>query len=392
MNGPFTSDESKPLSSLQRTFREVARSGETSPLQLGRLLGLELSTVNAKLRTLLEKGLVEYRDGRKRVGLNSTFGYVVGIDLGGSHVHYALADFRGETLRESDEMIRPEEGPAKLIQQTQERTRTLVAGLPRRGRLRAVAIGVPSPVTPKQGVVSLANNLPGWKDVHLKPELEREFRVPIYLENDANMAAIGEHWRGVARGVDNFVFIALGTGIGAGVFVGGKLHVGRTGAAGELYRMNVEWRRWDEDFGDTGHFESYVSGLGIAAEGHKFLGRDGGGKPCGLREERDAYFVFEALRQGNPKAREVLEKIFTMLGVGVANVIAVLDPELIVFGGGVSKGAPDLMLATVEKVMRRIQPDPPPLMLSSLQDKAQTHGAIFSALGLAQNSAVRQLA
>ena len=392
MSSPFTSDDSKPLSSLQRTFREVARSGETSPLQLGRLLGLELSTVNAKLRTLIEKELVEYRDGRKRVGLNSTFGYVVGIDLGGSHVHYALADFRGETLRESDEKVRPEDGPAKLIRQTQERTRTLVASLPRHGRLRAVAIGVPSPVTPKQGVVSWANNLPGWKDVHLKTELEREFRVPIYLENDANMAAIGEHWRGVARGVDNFVFIALGTGIGAGVFVDGKLYVGRTGAAGELYRVNLEWPRWDEDFGDTGHFESYVSGLGIAAEGHKFLGTDGGGKPCGLREERDAYFVFEALRQGDPKAREVLDKIFTMLGVGLANVVAVLDPELIVFGGGVSKGAPDLMLATVERVMRRIQPDSPPLMLSSLQDKAQTHGAIFSALGLAQDSAVRQLA
>jgi glucokinase len=384
--------ESKPLSSLQRTFREVARSGETSPPQLGRLLGLEHSTVNAKLRTLIEKGLVEYRDGRKRVGLSATFGYVVGIDLGGSHVHYALADFRGETLCESDEKIQPEDGPTKLIRQTQKGVRTLVAGFPRHGRLRAVAIGVPSPVTPKLGVVSWANNLPGWKDVHLKAELEREFRVPIYLENDANMAALGEHWRGVAQAVDNFVFIALGTGIGAGVFVDGELYVGRTGAAGELYRMNVEWPRWNEDFGDTGHFESYVSGLGIAAEGRKSLGKEVSEKTSGLREERDAYFVFEALRQGNPKGREVLERIFTMLGVGVANIVAVLDPDLIVFGGGVSKGAPDLMLATVEKVLRRIQPDPPPLKLSALQDKAQTHGAIFSALGLARDALLHQLA
>ena len=382
----------KPASSLHRIFREIACCGEASPLELARSLGLQLSTVNARLRTLIQKGMVESRHGRKRVGLNPAFGYVVGIDLGGSHVHYALADFRGEALRESDESIRPEDGPAKLIHQTQERIRTLVAGLPRHGRLRAVAIGVPSPVTPKLGVVSWANNLPGWKDVPLKAELEREFRVPIYLENDANMAAIGEHWRGGARGVDNFVFIALGTGIGAGVFVDGKLYVGRTGAAGELYRMNVEWPRWDEDFGDTGHFESYVSGLGIAAEGHKSLEREGDIKASGLREERDAYFVFEALRQGNPRARELLERIFTMLGVGVANVVAVLDPELIVFGGGISKGAPDLMLATVERVMRRIQPDPPPLTLSALQDKAQTHGAIFSALGLAQDAVVRQLA
>jgi glucokinase len=392
MNSPFRTHELKSQSSLQRIFREVARCGETSPPELARVLGLKLSTVNAKLRTLTEEGMVEYRNDRKGVGLNSTFGYVVGIDLGGSHVHYALADFRGDVLRESDEKIQPEDGPAKLIRQTQECIRTLVAGLPRHGRLQAMAMGVPSPVTPKLGIVSWANNLPGWKDVHLKTELEREFRVPIYLENDANMAAVGEHWRGVARGIDNFVFIALGTGIGAGVFIDGKLYVGRTGAAGELYRMNVEWPRWDEDFGDTGHFESYVSGLGIAAEGHRSLGTDSGRKPSGLREERDAYFVFEALRQGDPTAREVLERIFTMLGVGVANLIAVLDPELIVFGGGVSKGAPDLMLATVEKVMRRIQPDAPPLALTTLQDKAQTHGAIFSALALAQDAVVRQLA
>jgi len=383
-------NKSKPLSSLQYTFREVARYGETSLPELTHSLGVRPSTVDANVRTLVQKGMVEFCNGRKCLRLNSAFGYVVGIDLGGSHVHYAVADFRGGRLRESDEKIHPENGPAKLIRQTQKGMRTLVSGLRRHGRLRAVAIGVPSPVTPETGVVTWANNLPGWKDVPLKTELEREFHVPIFLENDANMAAIGEHWRGVAQGVNNFVFIALGTGIGSGLFVDGKLYVGRTGAAGELYRMNVDWPRWDEDFPDTGHFESYVSGLGIAAEGHKALGAEAD-RPLGLREERDAYFVFEALRQGDPKAHEVLERTFTMLGVGVANVVAVLDPDLIVFGGGVSKGAPDLMLATVEKVVRRIQPDPPPLKLSALQDQAQTFGAIFSALNLAQEAVLRQL-
>lgn len=378
-------------SSLQRVFREVARCGETSAPELSCSLGLRLSTVNARVRTLMQRGMVSLRDGRKRLGLNAAYGFVVGIDLGASHLHYALADFRGEMLRESDQKIRPEDGPARLIRQTGKGIRTLVAGLPPHGRLRAAAIGVPSPVTPREGLVTWANNLPGWKDVHLRAELEREIHVPISLENDANMAAIGEHWRGVAQGVDNFVFIALGTGIGSGVFVEGKLYVGRTGAAGELYRMNIDWPRWGEDFEDTGHFESYVSGLGIAAEGHKAVGTEVGGKPSGLREERDAYFVFEAWRQGNPWARDVLERIFTMLGVGVANVVAVLDPALIVFGGGVSRGAPDFMLATVEKVVRRIQPDPPPLKLSALQDKAQTYGAIYSALSLAQEAVLRQL-
>jgi glucokinase len=217
--------------------------------------------------------------------------------------------------------------------------------------------------------------------------LERDFRVPVSIENDANMAAIGEHWRGVARGVNNFVFIALGTGIGAGVFVDGKLVRGRTGSAGELFRLNVEWPRWDEDFGDVGYFETHVSGLGIAAEGRKLLGPAAAGESSNLAAERDAYFVFESLRQGNPQARTVLEKVFTMLGVGIANIVAVLDPDLIVLGGGVVKGAPELMLATLDRVVHRIQKDiTPPIKISALEDKAQTHGAVFSALTAAQKA------
>ena len=121
--------------------------------------------------------------------------------------------------------------------------------------LRALAIGVPSPVDPRSGLVAFANNLVGWKNVDLRRALEKEFRVPVCLENDANMAAIGEHWRGVARDARSFVFIALGTGIGSGIFIDGRLYRGRTGNAGELFRLNLEWPRWDEDFGDLGYFD-----------------------------------------------------------------------------------------------------------------------------------------
>jgi glucokinase len=375
---------------LQRIFREIAKSGEISGRELARAVGLHPSTLAAKVRALERKGLAEFGDGHKRVGLNANFGYVVGIDLGASHLHFALADFRGEILNDATVRIRPEDGPQKMIRQIKESLRG-VAEKAGHGRLRALAIGVPSPVDPVRGVVTYANNLPGWKDIHLGRELEKEFRVPIFMENDANMAAIGEHWRGVAQGVDNFVFIALGTGIGSGIFVDGKLYRGRTGSAGEVFRMNIEWQRWAEDFPDTGYFENYVSGLGIAAEGRQALGGTPPGEAGSLREERDAYFVFEAFRQGNPAARAVLEKIFTMFGVGVANVVAIVDPDLIVLGGGIVKGAPELMRAILDQVVHRLQPDPPPIQLSALEDKAQTYGAIHSALTLAQEAVLRRL-
>ena len=380
----------KPESAVQRVFQEITSYETVSISRLARQLGIQQQSLLGKLRPLVRKGLLVLSEGRAKVGINPDFGQVVGIDLGASHLHFALANFRGEILQESNKRIRPEDGPRKLIAQIVEGTRHLAAKLG--GRLRGVAIGVPSPVDAERGVVAFAYNLPGWKNIHLARELEEKLRVPIFLENDANMAAIGEHWRGVAQGVDNFVFIAMGTGTGSGVFVDGKLYRGRTGSAGEVYRMNIDWPRWADDFGDSGQFESFVSGTGIAAEGRKALQPLPGSGASDLAAERDAYFVFEAFRQGDPHARSVLERIFTMLGVGISNIVAILDPDLIVLGGGIAKGAPEFMLSTAGKVVQHIyKENVPPIKLSALEDKAQTFGALRSALTLAQAAVVRRL-
>ncbi|PYV05105.1 MAG: hypothetical protein DMG26_06150 [Acidobacteria bacterium] len=368
-----------PETTLQLAFREIARSGELPLAALAHRLTLRPSTLEEKVRVLHQKGLVSYTDGA-------------------SNLRFALADFCGEFLAHTTEKVRPEDGPRRMIAQIKRGVRRMALaasvsahhpvakrGAPGRstaGRLRALAIGVPSPVDPRTGLVALANNLPGWKNVDLRRALEKEFRVPVYLENDGNMAAIGEHWRGVARDAANFVFLALGTGIGSGIFIDGKLHRGRTGNAGELYRH----------FGEVGYFESQVSGLGIAAVGRKVLRPPAEAQGATLAEERDARFVFEAARQGNCEARAILEKAFTMMGVAVANLVTILDPDLIVFGGGLAKGEPELLLDTVTRVVARIHPDPPPVRLSSLGDQAQTYGAIVSALTLAQGAVVHRLA
>ena len=313
-------------------------------------------------------------------------GVVVGIDMGASHLHFALADLGGKVLGGATGRLRPEGGPRKIIAQIKEGIREVTGRAEQRAApLRSIAIGVPSPVDDRRDTVALAANLPGWRKVRLGDALEREFRAPVWVENDANMAAIGEHWRGVARGMRNFVFIAIGTGIGAGIFVDGKLYRGRSGAAGEVSSMNVDWQRWAEDFGAVGYLETHAGGLGIAAEGQKLLGSMDRARASSLAEERDAFFVFEAYQNGNAEAVGVLEKAFTMLGVAMANIVSVLDPELIVMGGGISKGAPKLMLATLNKVARRIHKNPPPIKLSALGDQAQTCGAIFLALTLAQD-------
>jgi glucokinase len=312
--------------------------------------------------------------------------YGIAVDMGASHLRFVLADTQANILEESREPVNSEAGARGVMAQIRDGIRRLV---PPGELLQGIAIGVPGCVHPQTGKIFDANNVPGWREVDLGQELEDIFHCPVFLDNDANMAAIGERWRGVAQGVDNFVFVAVGTGIGAGIFMNGSICRGSSGSAGEVFRMNVDWTRWEEDFPDTGHLETYASGLGIAAEGRKVLSTANGSGSSTLVEERDARYVFEAAQSGDSKAYAVIETSLAVLGVGVANLVSVLDPELVVFNGGVVRGSPQLLLATVEKVVRKIHPRPPMIALSSLGDKAQIWGAIHTLLDPERSHGIR---
>jgi glucokinase len=313
-------------------------------------------------------------------------GYGIAVDMGATHLRFVLANSRAEIVQESRDRVVSEAGSGGVTHQIRDGiARLLPAG---KETFRGIAIGVPSAVDPKTGRVLDANNVPGWRETDLGRVLEDAFRVPVYVDNDANMAAIGEHWRGVARDAENFVFVALGTGIGAGIFVNGQICRGRTGSAGEIYRMNLDWRQWNEDFNGSGYFERYVSGMGVAAEARTLLA-SGNGSSADPSDERNARFVFEAARSGDVQAQALIDRTFEMLGVGVANLVSVLDPDLIVFNGGLLRGAPEQLLATVDRVLRRIHPNPPAVRLSSLGDKAQIWGALCTLLYPDQQPVIR---
>ncbi|HZS97470.1 MAG TPA: ROK family protein [Terriglobales bacterium] len=316
--------------------------------------------------------------------------YGVAVDMGASHVRFVLATAEGAIRTEARELLKAEAGPAGVIAQLRDGIASLRKNSGASdGKLHGIAIGVPGGVDPQTGKVIDANNLPGWREVDMGRALEDAFAVPVFLDNDANMAAIGEHWRGVAQGADNFVFIALGTGIGSGVFANGRICRGRSGFAGELFRMNLDWKRWNDDFPDTGYLEDHVSGVALAREGRKISSGGNGSASGTLAQTRDARYVFEAVRQGNLQAQALVENSFLILGVAVANVISMLDPEMVVFNGGIVKGAPDLLIKTVEKVVHRIHPKPPVIRLSTLEDRAQIWGALHTLLHPSEQGAIR---
>ncbi len=310
--------------------------------------------------------------------------------MGASHLRFVLATSDGVIRTEAQEHVKAEAGPAGVIAQLRNGiARLMQSSGASNDKLQGIAIGVPGGVDPQSGKVIDANNVPGWREVDMGRALEDAFGVPVFLDNDANMAAIGEHWRGVAQGVDNFVFIALGTGIGSGVFVNGRICRGHSGFAGELFRMNLDWTRWNDDFPDTGYLEAHISGVALATEGRKISSGGNGSAGATLAQSRDARYVFEALRQGNPQAQTLVENSFLILGVAVANVISMLDPEMVVFNGGIVKGAPDLLIKTVEKVVQRIHPKPPAIRLSTLEDKAQIWGALYTLRHPSEHGAIR---
>jgi predicted NBD/HSP70 family sugar kinase len=216
----------------------------------------------------------------------------------------------------------------------------------------------------------------------LRDLLEARLGAPVRVDNDANMAALGERWQGSARNVNDFVFLALGAGVGAGVVIGGQLHRGHHWYAGEISHMNLDFREWESDFGGRGYLESHVGAAAISQWQHVQPLVDASGDVARDRAAAVATII-AAARSGDARAAAVLEQLGVYLGTAVANVVAVLDPALIVLGGGLSH-ARELLIEPIRRVVSRIVPNMPLLEISSLGDDAQLLGAVNSAMEIAE--------
>jgi predicted NBD/HSP70 family sugar kinase len=203
--------------------------------------------------------------------------------------------------------------------------------------------------------------------------------APVRVDNDANMAALGERWMGVARSASHFVFLALGAGVGAGVMIDGRLHRGHHWYAGEICRMTLDYREWQVDYGERGYLESRIGAAAIPEWAHarSVLAR------AGREGEAAMQTIFSAAAAGDPEANDVVGEIAVYLGSAIANIVSVLDPSLVVFGGGLSH-AGEVLIEPVRRVVSRIVPNVPTLAISSLGDDAQLLGSVYSAMELAE--------
>lgn len=278
--------------------------------------------------------------------------YAFGVDIGGTTVKMGLFDKDGCVLDKWEIPTVKENDGAAILPDVAESIR---AKMDEKGiqmtDIQGIGVGVPGAVDDEGTVVNGAVNL-GWGVFNIPKVLNGYLDVPVKAANDANVAAFGEMWQGGGKGYDNMVAVTLGTGVGGGIIIDGKILAGATGAGGEIGHMHVEDAE-TESCGckNKGCLEQYASATGIVRLANRRLAKDD--KASVLREGSvSAKTVFDAVKAGDEVAIEIAEQFGEYLGKGLANVAAVVNPEIFVIGGGVSK-AGDILISYVEPVFQK---------------------------------------
>ena len=370
MTSPATPPLLKNLN--ERTVLETIRSGAPiSRAEISRRAGISKPTVSVALQSLLEVGLVrstEPEGDGPRYG--ATFfepvaeaAGVLGLDLGARFLRGGLCDLSGAVRARHDVELagadsrRVFDAAAGLTERLLEQS-----GLPAE-RIGSAVVGVPGVVSAATGRISLADNAHGLDGLEVGAELERELGMPVVVENDVNLAALGERWRGVARDRDDFAFLSIGTGLGAGLVLRGELHRGHHGAAGEVDYAFGEGLERDIDPCAAALIEF------VRRQASNGAGRTALSEPFGVPD------VFAAARDGDELARAAVAEEARRIALHIAPIAAVADIGLVVIGGGIGANG-DLLLEPVRAELSARLPYPPRVEVSELGDAAVLSGAL----------------
>ena len=365
----------------------IREQGPISRSEIARLLRISPATVTRIVTELLQKQVIQERGarlapfGRRPILLefNPRASLIIGVYVHRSMIG-AISDLNGEILRR---MVQPAEPGEAGIQQLIALVRTLY-DMAREYELpvRGVGIGAPSIVRYREGVVAWAPSL-GWRNVPLKALLEQALSLPVFVENEVNLIALGESWRGAGRDVDNLVCISLGAGIGAGIVLSGFLYRGAHCAAGEIGYLLPGTQYLGRTYEGFGCLEDLAGSLGMVRRAHEKLAT---GQSSILREwleDKDAPLTAEmvllAARRGDGCALQVVDEIADYLALAVASISCVLDPHRIILSGDLVEFA-DMFVERITARLNGALPSIPELVVSQLGTDAAVLGALAMAL------------
>jgi predicted NBD/HSP70 family sugar kinase len=370
----------------ERTVLEAIRTAAPiSRAELSRRVGISKPTVSLALQSLLNAQLVREVDRSEQRGRYGAKLFeaipdarlVLGLDMGARFLRGAICDLHGDVRARHDVESAGADVFALLDAASELREQLLAAGELSPDAIDGAILGVPGVVDPSSGRVGLGENVPGLEGVQIGRELESRLGVQVSVENDINLAAVGERWRGVGAGVDNFAFLSVGTGLGAGLVIHGELHRGHNGAAGELdFALGAEAGQLDDPCA-----EALSAFAQATARETRFESE--------LEPPYSVPAIFGAARAGDRLGHEVVVEAARRIAIHIAPIAAVCDLELVVLGGGIGANG-DLLLAPIRELLADQLPFPPRVEVSNLGDAAVLTGALATGLRSALDNAFAQ--
>ena len=287
--------------------------------------------------------------------------YLVGVDLGGTNiVAGALAEDGSDVIAMRSEPTRADQGADQVIDRIVRMIDTVIAETiaqtgAKRDDMIGVGVGAPGPLDRERGIVITTPNL-GWTNFPLRDVIAERTRLPVRIDNDANCATLGEWWLGAAKGANNVIGMTIGTGIGGGIILGGRLYHGSADMAGEIGHATIDITGRRCKCGNYGCLEAYASGPSIADRAREALSGDeslmvrmAGGDPARIT----AATVYEAAKRGDDTALDVVRETSRFLGAGVANLLNIFNPDVVVICGGVTQAGETLFAPLRREVRKR---------------------------------------
>jgi glucokinase-like ROK family protein len=327
--------------------------------------------------------------------INPKRGLVAAVDMGASHINIALADFSAKFVEETSHPFDIKQGPQICLAEV---SRILHELLNHYGiniaQLMAVGVGVPGPVVTDAGTVVSPPIMPGWDGFPIRKSLEKEWGLPVSLNNDADLGALGEWAYGAGRGEKNLAFIKVGSGIGAGLIINQQIYGGTTGSAGEIGHLTIDENGPLCSCGNRGCMEAFAGGHAIALQARKLVES---GKRTLLSnipiENLTAEDVAKAARRGDLPSQEIIMRAGTFIGIAIAGLVNLFNPGAVIIGGGVAQVG-DLLTTSIRKAVRerslRASEQSVRITTAMLGQRSSLMGATVQAINIAIHDAVER--
>ncbi|MCO6473894.1 MAG: ROK family protein [Melioribacteraceae bacterium] len=282
----------------------------------------------------------------------STKKYSVGVDLGGTNIKIGIVSEDGKIIKKDSLSSKADEGPEKVIQQIKK----AIKQISNKSKVKVIGIGIGTPgiVSSKKGTVENPPNFPGWDKVPLKQIIKKEFQKDVFIENDANAAAIGELMYGAGKNKENFIMITLGTGVGGGIILDRKIYRGELGAAGEIGHITIDHNGPKCNCGSRGCIEAYAGNRYIISRISKDISNHPNSLLCKMvsseGKELSPKLIYEAACNKDDYAIGIITDVGKYLGYGIASAVNLLDVTNIIIGGGVA-GFGRILFDSFEKTL-----------------------------------------